>query len=459
MGNGLVDFVKDVFKWGTFLPPKSSIRRGDRLLFATWLLILFTVLSGSVRKWMTGPGALGNFIFFIQLLTPFIFYFFISKRKVNPKFTAPSILFIFIIYVFIAALNPKNNTIYHGLFGIVIHLGFWICWLGYYQTRPIFEVEKFTNLLILILIGEVVLASFQNALPGTHLLNRFATGEENNTVVGKAVRVAGSFSYLGGFQAWVTFNGFFIWFLFLRRVPSIIILVVFALSLYAGFVSGARGAVGLLLMISLFGLLYSGYFIKRFFNLALGLILMTIITLFLGSGFVGKFGTAYTNFQSRITGEGQGELEGRIVGSFTEVLQFQGEYPIYGIGLGSTYQGANALFGQSTYLKEYGYYESESGRIVLEGGFILFFLRVILFLAMVRYSSIPLLGRVFLFILFINSMIVFNTYLSFFFFLGTIFVDRAYYLRESDEDKRKLRSRMKLSNVYRTIPEKSGDSE
>ena len=200
-----------------------------------------------------------------------------------------------------------------------------------------------------------------------------------------------------------------------------------------------QGAVGLLLMISLFGLLYSGYFIKRFFNLTLHLALMTIIVVFLGSGFASKFTTAYSNFQTRITNAGQGELEGRIVGSLVEVLEFKGEYPIYGIGLGSTYQGAIQLFGVSDYLKEYGYYESEAGRIVLEGGFILFFLRAILFIVMIRYSSVPLLGRIFLFILFINSMIVFNTYLSVFFFLGMIFVDRAYYLKDVDEGQRKIR--------------------
>ncbi|HMI68088.1 MAG TPA: hypothetical protein VK517_18725, partial [Cyclobacteriaceae bacterium] len=135
----------------------------------------------------------------------------------------------------------------------------------------------------------------------------------------------------------------------------------------------------------------------------------------------------------------QGELEARIVGSLVEVLEFQGEYPVYGIGLGSTYQGAISLFGASDYLKEYGYYESEGGRIVLEGGFILFFLRVILFIVMIRYSYVPPLGKIFLFILFINSMIVFNTYLSVFFILGMIFVDRAYYLKDVDEGQRKIR--------------------
>src|SRR5882762_1312473 len=108
MANSLFDFAKNVFKRRTIFPPKSSIRKGDTLLFATWIFILFTVLSGSVRKWVTGPGALGNSIFLIQLLLPFLFYFSISKRKINSKFSTPSVFLAFIVYIIIAALNPIN---------------------------------------------------------------------------------------------------------------------------------------------------------------------------------------------------------------------------------------------------------------------------------------------------------------------------------------------------------------
>jgi len=39
--------------------------------------------------------------------------------------------------------------------------------------------------------------------------------------------------------------------------------------------------------------------------------------------------------------------------------------------------------------------------------------------------------QLFMFVLFVNNMIVFNIYLGIFFFLGFIFVDRAYYLKKN----------------------------
>jgi hypothetical protein len=355
----------------------------------------------------------------------------------------------FIFYLVVAALNPKNQTFYHGLFGLIIHLAFWVCLLGYYKTRNFFELEKFTNLLIVILVAEVVLGSIQYSLPGTHILNRFATGEENNTVVGNAIRVSGTFSYLGGYQAWVTFNGFFIWFLLIRKTPSFVILAVFFLSLYAGLVSGARGAVGLLLITTVFSFIYTGFLFKRFFSLVLSILLFSALTLYWGGGLVNKFKIASENFQARLAwGNDNGELESRIIGSFDEVLHFKGKDPIYGIGLGSTYQGAILLFGESPYLKEYGYNESEAARIVLEGGFILFFFRIILFYVMLRYSYIPTVGKIYLFIIFINSMIVFNTYFSVFFVLGIIFIDRAYYLKTKETQQEEINKQLVTSSAH-----------
>jgi hypothetical protein len=436
------------------LPPSSTIKRGNTLLLATWVFILYTILSGAVRKWVTGPGALGNAIFFGQLLVPFVFYFAVGKSKINLNFKTPLVFLIYVVYIIVAALNPKNETLSHGLFGIVLHLAFWLCWLAYYQTRPIFEMEKFTNLFILILVGEVILASLQYNLPASHVLNKFATGQENETTLGSAIRVAGTFSYIGGFQVWVTLYGFFIWSLFVRKSPSFLILIVLALSLFAGLVSGSRGAVGYLVMLSLFGFLYSGFVIKKFFNLALHLSLLTIVVLYVGSNVVGKFEIAYLNFMTRVeAGNKVGELEGRVAGTFDDVIKFRGNDPVFGVGLGSTYQGANALFGKSSYVKEYGYFESEPARIVLEGGFILLFLRTLLFLVMMRYSSIPKLGRLFIFVLFINAMVVFNTYQSVFFILGVIMVDRAYYLKHTGESHKKDSSRkLKWLSMIKSSP-------
>ncbi|MFX6945393.1 hypothetical protein ABTH53_20265, partial [Acinetobacter baumannii] len=51
-----------------------------------------------------------------------------------------------------------------------------------------------------------------------------------------------------------------------------------------------------------------------------------------------------------------GEESFRIFGDLNEVFNFRGNYPIIGVGLGSTYQGANKLFGTSPYVLEYGFF-------------------------------------------------------------------------------------------------------
>lgn len=424
--------IGNLFYWGSVLPPQSSFRGGQPVLFILWFLIVYTILSGVARKWITGPGAASNFIFFIQLLLPALLYVVVSQTRLKSGFKMPWLFGLFILYMIVCALNPKNQTYFHGIFGLVIHLAFWLGLVTYYKWKQYFELEKFVGLIVLILVGEVILASVQYALPGDHVLNRFSTGEENTSFVGSAVRVAGTFSFIGGFQAWVTLYGFLIWFLIVLEFPSVLIISVFVLSLFAGFVCGGRGSVGYLTITTLFSFIITGFLGKNFINIIVSLLFLGSMIYFFGGDLVKRFDVAYDNFASRVEqGNETGEVETRLIGSFTEIIDFRGNYPIYGIGLGSTYQGANILFGESVYAKEYGYYESEAGRIVLEGGYILFFLRIILFIVLLQYSSIPPIGKWFMFILFVNNMIIFNIYLGIFFFLGFIFVDRAYYLKKN----------------------------
>jgi hypothetical protein len=125
---------------------------------------------------------------------------------------------------------------------------------------------------------------------------------------------------------------------------------------------------------------------------------------------------------------------------------------VFGVGLGSTYQGANLVFGTSEYVLEYGYNESEAGRIVLEGGFILFFLRIILFFVLMNKTLIPLYGKVLFFAMFFSSQIVFSVYLGAFFLLGIMFVDRAYYLKSVKQIERKKMLAARFAQVEIPAP-------
>ncbi|MCC6459112.1 MAG: hypothetical protein IT260_01500, partial [Saprospiraceae bacterium] len=91
------------------------------------------------------------------------------------------------------------------------------------------------------------------------------------------------------------------------------------------------------------------------------------------------------------------------------------------------YQGARALWGESYFVKTYGGYEEEPERIILEGGFLLFFLRVGMLVLFLKAMRFPLLYKCMfgLIILFFTHSI-FNVYNIFFVPLGLSLLDWAY---------------------------------
>lgn len=433
------DIVRNLFTANSIFPFRSTYRGGDILLIAAWVLFSYTVFSGAVRKWVVGPGAANNVIFLGQLLIFFVFYLLASSSKLRPHFKVPVFFIIFFLYLVIAALNSKNHTIYHGLFGLLIHVGIWVALIAYYQRREHFELEKLIGFFIVVLVVEIILASVQYKLPTDHILNIKGDGNMTDALVGNAVRVSGTFSYLGGFHVMITFYGFLIWYMLVMEFPFFFTVSVFGLSLYGALMSGSRGAMFLLLFISGFAFIYTGFLFRRIINIVVTLAILISLLTYFADNIVRSVNTSYENFSQRVEwGQESGEADARVEDYLTEVVNFRGKYPIYGIGLGSTYQGANILFGESIYSKDYGYYESELVRIVLEGGFILFFFRIILLLSFLRYSYLPGAAKWVILIFFLGSAVTFNTYQGVFFLLGLIMVDRAYFIQQTK--KRLVRS-------------------
>lgn len=260
MKSDLITFLRKFISWSTLFPPRATNKKNSIFLTAAWLFIVYTVISGSFRKWVFGRGAVGNIIFLVQLLMPLIFYWLLQQRKLKFKIATPPLFLVLVAYLFLVTLNPMNKTVFHGIFGLVIHLGFWLCLLGWFQTRPFFEIEKLTNLIIVILLGECLLGSIQSVLPASHFLNILSTGEESSAFVGSSVRVAGTFSYLAGLASFVVFMGFFIWYLTVIEYPPTIVLIVFILSLFTGLLTGGRGAVFILVIVSFTSFLVTGFF-------------------------------------------------------------------------------------------------------------------------------------------------------------------------------------------------------
>lgn len=417
-----------------FWIPKLGGTKVDKVYLGVWMLLFYTVFSGALRKWVVGPGAIGNVLLLLQLFLPLLLYWFITAGKLPGRRKAPVFWPFYLAYLVLTALNPMNNTLYHGAFGLLLHTGYWLIWLAYLQVGQWMRLERLVPALIVILIIEFLLASAQYALPGSHILNIQAAGEAMGASVGDAVRVAGTFSYLGGFQVFIPLIACLAWFMLLQRYDKGLIFLVLGLGLLMAFMSGSRGAVGFFIMHTIVALFLSGNFAATMTKLMFQGILFGVL-LFATLPPLQKLAVrSFDNFMYRF--ENSDQLDERIAGSYDGWINFKGNYPIVGVGLGATYQGANALFGTSKYVQEYGGYESEPARIILEGGFVLFFLRFILaisFLSATRY--LPLTAKVFFLIILFNGMLTFNVYQGVFFVLGVILVDRGYYLRLTNKIK------------------------
>jgi hypothetical protein len=396
------------------------------------LIFIITIISGAIRKWVFTSGSAGNIILFLQLILPFLFS--ISYQGLI-LFRKENIFKFYFLFLLFSAFNPLNLTIFHGILGILMHLGFW--WLlGYYYVNRIFiDIRPLIPWVILFCTVEIVLGFVQYQLPADHILNKYAAITqlgENQTValVGSSVRITGTFSYISGYTAFLIFAIFFTWALIRANYNKRIISFLLSGILISSLMTGSRSCV-FLTAIFLFLIISSEFTldtIKNFLkSMLFPFLLLMMLILAKGSDGVEKIlDTAYSNFdERRVINAQSGEQNQRIFGDIQELfVDYRGNYPFFGVGLGSTYQGATSNFGISDYVKEYGYYENELPRIVLEGGFFLLFVRIGLFVWLLWWLEFNILSKIILFVIFMYSIpIVFNIYNSIFLALGLIFCD------------------------------------
>ena len=89
-----------------------------------WLVALFLItgLGGAVRKWFINSAGLSNFILGIQMVIPFLMFYFRSRNAVSP-FRKFGILYAYFFYLVFHIFYPLQLTFFHGLFGMLVHGG------------------------------------------------------------------------------------------------------------------------------------------------------------------------------------------------------------------------------------------------------------------------------------------------------------------------------------------------
>jgi hypothetical protein len=398
----------------------------------TLIVLLFTVFSGALRKWGLQTGAAGNAILGLQLVVPLL-YIFLSR---SGKHAIPNWWVVFWLVMILGVINPYQLTLFHGFFGMILYLGFPLMLLKYFDNRHRIDFTP----IIWILIGMVGLEFFlgmtQYFLPPGHILNKYAieSKELGKAMVGDKIRVTGTFSYLGGFGTFVGLAGMLTWAQLVERKRLVFIIPMAVAGVGCALFSGSRGAVINFLLFAGVGLFHyvksPANFIKILLYALLGIFVLSYFNL---GGLSDIFSEGYDNILLRFGSQKESlddsDLKWRSLSPILRIFNFDMTYnTLIGVGIGSTYQGANAIWGISDAIREVGFFEDEIHRVLIEGGYLMLLVRFL----MIRYLSSQLsVGKIAsgisFFYLFFFGNFIFNIYGSVFTAVGMMMVDHAYY--------------------------------
>ncbi|OAQ38591.1 hypothetical protein A5893_14350 [Pedobacter psychrophilus] len=400
--------------------------------YSLYILLALVTFSGAIRKWIIPSGAVGNILLGIVLILPLLNLILVSKDD-EGDVEKYNLFTFYLISLLIFGLNPLNQSIYHAIFGFFIHLIFFSILLSYLKNKNNFNAKYFSFFILVCIIIEVILGSIQSVSSADSFINRYAVSEDIETsaaLVGDAIRVTGTFSYIAGYSAFQFIGLFASFYLIKKYIFKQYSYLFLALVVYGALISGSRGTVGFVILTSIVFFIFELKILsntKTLFNIISISIIFMFVNFATGDplNIVSKFSKSYDNFILRASGS-QEEGQKRIFADIDDVLFREFEYKVTGVGLGSTYQGANALFGTTPLLQGITY-EGEQFRLILEGGYLLFIFRLILlgyFISKLEFSKI---FKIYLFIIIILVMpIVFNIYTSIYLALGLILLNQAY---------------------------------
>ena len=222
----------------------------------------------------------------------------------------------------------------------------------------------------------------------------------------------------------------FVWGLMVenKRTP-LVIYGLTAIGLVSAFMNGSRSVVLPFIMAAVFGFLSYGSAGNKLKGIAMIALVAVLAMVYNVGGKMTFVKGAYDAFAGRVTqGQQSGESGDRILLTFEALIDYVGKYPGFGVGLGATYQGATAKWGASPLLPAF---EAEQERVIIEGGYFLLIIRILLLAYLISrlkiplYFSLPILIYLFMFL-----QLIFNINQCTYAFFGIMLVDKIYYLKE-----------------------------
>lgn len=357
-------------------------------------VLVLVVIEGALRKWALPQAS--QLIYFFKdfvLIGAYLAYF--ASPQPQNRFrikneTIKGLVYLVALWCFFEIFNPGLGSPIIGIFGARNYLLYIpLMWMIPALFSSEEELYKFLRHYLLLLIPVGLLAIAQYFSPPQSPLNVYAGDAEHGVaMVGDAVRVTGTFSYLAGYSTYLSVCFTLLLPLIIKPQPLLwryLSIMEMSLIVITSFMTGARGLILFLI------LAIAGYvFLEGWRDLSSLIKSLSKLLIPAAFGFVlltSKFSAAISSFESR--GFNSEALSPRIIGAFTEPFaNFQ--YALFsGYGVGATFQANGTI--RSLFSLPLGEYipvgfEGETGRVVLELGIIGFFawygLKIVLLVAL-----------------------------------------------------------------------------
>jgi hypothetical protein len=299
-------------------------------------------------------------------------------------------------------------------------------------NREKFQLHRLFPLFLIAAVMEAVLGFVQYVLPGTHFLNRYANEEaiSNIAIVGDAIRITGTFSYISGFTAFIMFFNLMAWGMILKGYRYWVVVLTLVIGLVLAFMSGSRSAVFFYVGLTAILLVRSFSPVQLFrfglYSIIPVAIAATILVAMGKNTVTDRAIKAMDNFFERMSSlRESGEQTKRFTWGLDKLNDSQRFVsPFIGLGTAATYQGTAILFGKSKEVLQFGFIESEFVQLILEGGIIMLLFRIALVITLLSVFPFPLAIKIFMAALLLYGFpTIFNVHNASFMMMGLMLVD------------------------------------
>ena len=362
-----------------------------------YFFFLWLLLEGIFRKWIL-PSNLSTPAFFVKhliLVVPYFYLFTRGLRITKRDYPFLGLLLCYLVWGLLEAFNFRATSDFRvQILGLITH--FWFLPL-IFLVPMVFNTEekilKFFKAIAYLSLAIFILGVIQYFSPHGSIINQYAPNDvvEDLAVatVGEYARITGVFSYIGPYNTYLGFALLVILYLVLIGKLTKLETLVFYAGLLLGvmnlIMTGSRAPVAVFIVQALIFLFIIFHFkgkVKKIkkkvlvrFAVAIPLLLFILL-------YTDKGNAALTALLDRA--KSAGDTSSRIVRVYTTPFDFVRPAGLIGYGIGTAYQGSNAL------VNDWGdmprNFEEEWGRILLELGLVGFVIAMLIRAYTIFYS-------------------------------------------------------------------------